>query len=194
MSTKELIAQQVTAVIHRFGAQGVQFLDIERQADDLHRVLFSWNGLRFHYVIDEEAPDQFVLELSELVVLDENAMPGVLRAAMAAFNRLHGRLHYVRCLLVPIDPDPAMLFAIDVDPSTTRAALGWLLEPEPDQRAYLTLNFGVPLFDQPDRHRLDAFDQGMAFLTEGARLILTDLYGAGFPVQPNGDTPGMREA
>ena len=62
--------------------------------------------------------------------------------------------------------------------------MGWLLEPLPDQRAHLTLNFEMPLLGTPARQRLAAFDVAMTFLVEGAQMVLTDLHGSGFAVVP----------
>ena len=184
MRFDQVVQDRVRAIGKRFGPRGLAPVKADRQQPDLYRLHFRWNGLDFHHVLDEQAMDVFVLELSEFVVLDEATHPGVIRAALAAMNRLHGRLHYVRCLLLPIDSEPSTLIAIDGDLEAGRRALGWLVEPLPDQRAHLTLNFEMPLLGSPSKQHLDAFDLGMTFLVEGAQMVLTDLHGSGFPVVP----------
>lgn len=184
MTFDHIVDTEVQSILQSFGPRGLSLVSTDRQDDDLFRVHFSWNGLDFHHVVDEQAMNVFVLELSELAVLDEATHPGVIRGALAAMNRLHGRLHYVRCLLVPIDADPSTLITLDVDPEAARTTMGWLLEPLPDQRAYLTLNFEMPLLGPPAEQRLEAFDVAMTFLVEGAQMVLTDLHGAGFAVVP----------
>ena len=125
-----------------------------------------------------------MLELSQLVELDETKQPGVIRAALAAMNRLHSRLHYVRCVLVPVDDESSTLFAVGTGVETARRAMGWLIDPLPSQKAYLTLNFEMPLLGTDAHQRLEAFDVGMNFLIEGANMVLTDLHGSGYPVAP----------
>lgn len=189
MSFHRVLDPRVEALLTRFSPRGLTLVGIDLQDDDLARVHFRWNGLDFHHVLDAQGPDVFVLELSELVVIDEATHPGVLRAALAAMNRLHGRLHHVRCLLVPIDPEPTTLIALGADLEAGRRALGWLLDPLPDQRAYLTLNFEMPLLGDPARQHVDAFDRGMSFLVEGAQMVRTDLHASGFAVVPGPRAP-----
>jgi hypothetical protein len=179
-----VVQAAVRSIAERFGPRGLVLVKMDRQYDDLYRIHYSWNGLDFHHVLDEQGSNVFVLELSEIVVLDEATHPGVIRAALAAMNRLHSRLHYVRCLLIPVDPEPSALVAVDCDVELARRAMGWLLEPLPDQSAHLTLNFEMPLLEPLAKQRLDAFDVAMTFLIEGAQMVLTDLHGSGFPVVP----------
>ena len=127
MRFDQVVQERVRAIGKRFGPRGLAPVNADRQQPDLYRLHFRWNGLDFHHVLDEQAIDVLVLELSELVVLDEATHPGVIRAALAAMNRLHGNLHYVRCLLVPIEPDPSTLIAIDGDLEAGRRTLGWFV-------------------------------------------------------------------
>nr|MBA2666602.1 hypothetical protein [Trueperaceae bacterium] len=78
MRFDDTVRTEVRAILERFEPRGLAPVDVGQQDRDLYRVHFTWNGLDFHHVMDEQGVTSFVLELSEIVVLEEATHPGVI--------------------------------------------------------------------------------------------------------------------
>lgn len=168
----------VTGIMEEFGPQGLELVDIDEQAEDLHRVHFRLSGQNLHLAVDEEALYAFNLDLTDVLLLSEEDQPGVIRAALGAINRIQGSLHYIRFLLR--DPNPRETSVYALDEEVDKEDFGWLLQPLPEQNAFVSLNFDIPLFGDPSEHWVDAFRVAIPFLFDGANRLGAELQAEGF--------------
>lgn len=168
-----------------FEDRGLQLLEIEEQADDIHRLHFDIGGNRLILAIDEEALYVFTLDFCDVMVLDETRQEGVIRAALEAINNVQSRMHYVRFLLRAHPSEQTQLF-MSMDGSRPSEHMAWLTNPLPRQRGTVTVNFSMPLLGNPPDEWIEAFEAGVAFLFEATNQLAQGLRGAGFqPVRPD---------
>ena len=173
----------VQGIMEEFASKGLEVISIAEQADDLHRVHFRLREQDLHLAVDEQALYAFSLDLTDVLQLEEDDQPGILREALGAINRIQSKLHYVRFLLR--DPNPQPISVFDLDTDSDEDDYGWLVQPLPESSAVVTLNFDIPLFGEPEAHWVDAFCVAVPTLFDGANRLAKELQAAGYsPTAP----------
>ncbi len=176
--------QSATPVIQRaldaFAPRGLRLVDVETSEPGQHRIRFDLIGHRLHLLVDDDAPQTFVLDLRDALFIDEERHPGAIATTLELINFLHGHVHFARFLLTDAASAPQRWFGIgSASPEYLNLSPDGPTKPS---EALVSVSFTAPLFDGAPEHWCQVFELGIDVLLYALGRLHDELHQAGFPI------------